>query len=339
MIEVSRDARSLAQSCDMIDLHLDSFIWKRIFGYDVRKKHGLGLLQGVFGRQVDLPRLQEAGINGAIWSITTNPWRSSARKPEILLKNLRSIVSTLERAPHEATLVRSYADYVRARLDQKHAVFVGVQGGDVVSYAMPVLGELASHLIKVTLVHLSRSHLGDTSSPIGGDHGLTNAGHELVEWLNEKRIFVDLAHINRTGFFDVLRVHDSSVPAIVSHTGVSGVYPHWRNLDDEQIRAIANTGGVIGVMYQSTFLGPKVWVDSCELVLDHLEHVIRIGGEGCAALGSDWDGMIIPPKELRDCRGITRLIERMLRRGWSEARISAVLGRNYLRALKALRDR
>src|SRR5690606_17837607 len=146
--------RALANSCDLIDLHIDSFIWKRVFGYDIRKKHSLGPLRGVFFQQVDLPRIQEAGFNGAIWSITTNPLRTSARKPEILLKNLRSLVSNLEADPREAVLVRSYSDYVRARLDQKHAVFVGVQGGDVVSYAMPVLGELAAHLIKVTLVHL-----------------------------------------------------------------------------------------------------------------------------------------------------------------------------------------
>ncbi len=338
MIEVSREARSLAVSSDVIDLHVDSFIWKRIFGYDLRKKHGLGPTRGVFCGQVDLPRIQDAGIKGAIWSITTNPLRSSARKPEVLLQNLRSLVSILETDPREAILVRSHSDYVTARLNQKHAVFVGVQGGDVVSYAMPVLGDLASHLIKVTLVHLSRSSIGDTSSPLGGERGLTNAGHELVEWLNEKRIFVDLAHINRTGFFDALRVHDSSIPAIVSHTGVSGVYPHWRNLNDEQVRAVAGTGGVVGIMYQTTFLGPKVWIDSCDVVLDHLEHVIRIGGEGCAALGSDWDGMIIPPRELRDCRGITLLIERMLRRGWSLDRIYRVLGGNYLRALKSLRS-
>ncbi len=72
--------------------------------------------------------------------------------------------------------------------------------------------------------------------------------------LNEKRIFVDLAHISKRGFWDAVEVHDKSQPLMVTHTGVSGVYEHWRNLDDDQLRAIADSGGTIGVMYQSSFL-------------------------------------------------------------------------------------
>ena len=118
---------------------------------------------------------------------------------------------------------------------------------------------------------------------------------------------------------------------------VSGVYPHWRNLDDAQIRAIADRGGVVGVMYQSSFLAP-VWIYAKRsAILDHLEHIIRVGGEGCAAIGTDYDGMIVPPGDLPDVTAHPLLVQDMLDRGWREARIRAVLGENYLRVLRHVR--
>ena len=80
-------------------------------------------------------------------------------------------------------------------------------------------------------------------APETGDQGLTDRGREYVRRLNDARVFVDLAHVSREGFFDAVAVHDRSQPLIVTHTGVAGVHPHWRNLDDEQLRAIADTGG------------------------------------------------------------------------------------------------
>ncbi len=67
----------------------------------------------------------------------------------------------------------------------------------------------------------------------GRDRGLTDLGREYVQRMNQERILVDLAHISRRGFFDVLEVHDPAQPVAVTHTGVDGVHPCWRNLDDE----------------------------------------------------------------------------------------------------------
>jgi membrane dipeptidase len=169
-----------------------------------------------------------------------------------------------------------------------------------------------------------------------GDQGLTAFGKDYVRRMNARRIFVDLAHINRKGFFEAVEVHDRSQPLIVSHTGVTGVRPHWRNIDDEQIRAVADTGGVVAVMYQSSFLGDSMNGEA-SWVVDHLEHIVKVAGEDVPALGSDWDGAIIPPRGLRDCRELPRLVAIMLERGWTETRVRKVLGDNYLRALAALR--
>src|SRR6185503_3071213 len=115
-------------------------------------------------------------------------------------------------------------------------------------------------VLRVTLVHMTNSRIGATSSPLKFfDYGLSPFGHQLVERMNEKRILVDLAHISRRGFWDTVAAHDPRLPLIVTHTGVSGAYDHWRNLDDDQIRDVAESGGTIGVIYHAAYLGDRLW--------------------------------------------------------------------------------
>jgi membrane dipeptidase len=162
-------------------------------------------------------------------------------------------------------------------------------------------------------------------------------GREYVRRLNEKKIFVDLAHISKKGFFDAVEVHDRSQPLLVTHTGIAGVFEHWRNVDDAQLRAIADTGGTVGVMYQSSFLGDRYWGGSASRIVDHLEHIANTVGEDHASLGSDWDGAIITPRDMPTCLELPRLVQLMLDRGWSDTRIRKILGENFLRVVAALR--
>lgn len=336
---VAREAVELHQASDVIDLHVDSFIWTRIFGYDLHKRHGHGLFGARFYSQVDFPRIREAGITGATWVITTNPFQPRRRRPDVLQKNLERLRRTLASAA-DLAVVRNAAEYRAARAAGRHGAFIGIQGGNALDRDPESLDRIPDGLVlRVTLVHLSSSALGVTSSPAAGrrrGEGLTDLGRETVRRLNEKRIFVDLAHVNRAGFFDAVAVHDRTQPLLVTHTGVCGVHPHWRNLDDEQLRAVAATGGTIGVMYQKSFLGRSSQV-TCDTVVDHLEHVVRTVGEDHASLGSDWDGAISPPRDLPTCLELPRLTDRMLRRGWSSERIQKILGGNFLRVVAALR--
>jgi membrane dipeptidase len=90
-------------------------------------------------------------------------------------------------------------------------------------------------------------------------------------------------------------------------------------------------------MYQSSFLGTPARSVTAATIVDHLDHLVQVGGEGCASLGSDWDGMILPPRDLPTCLELPRLVQIMLDRGWPHERVRGVLGGNYLRALGALR--
>jgi len=335
---VPREAIDLYLASEVIDLHVDTFIWNRIFGYDLHRRHGTGLFGGRFYSQVDFPRVREARLTGAIWVITTNPFRPGRSRPRAFFRNLERLRAILETAD-DFTVVRNAAEYRAARAAGQHGAFLGVQGGNALDQELSDLERIPDGLIlRVTLVHLSSSSLGVTSSPAAGsrrNEGLTNLGREYVRRLNERKIFLDLAHINRAGFFDALAVHDRSQPVLVTHTGVSGVHRHWRNLDDTQLRAVADLGGTVGVMYQSSFLGRGAVTS--ERVVDHLAHIVETIGEDHASLGSDWDGAISPPRDLVTPLDLPRLVAHMLRRGWSPERIQKILGGNFLRVVEQLR--
>jgi len=103
------------------------------------------------------------------------------------------------------------------------------------------------------------------------------------------------------------------------------------------VRAIAKSGGVVGVMYQSSFLGDPIFSGRAESIVRHLEHIANVAGEEVPALGSDWDGAIVPPRDLRTCLELPRLVQIMLDRGWREEQVMRVLSQNFLRALTRLR--
>jgi membrane dipeptidase len=335
---ISREAVELYLASEIIDLHLDTFIWTRIFGYRIDRRHGHGLLGARMYSHADLPRLREAQIGGAIWSITTNPLRTARGRAAAFGKNVARLRGLLEACPDDVVVCRDAADYARARAAGKHAAFLGIQGGNALDAEGALAAADTGALIKITLVHLSTSALGVTSAPSRDREGRLSAqGEAYVQRLNQARVFVDLAHIHRRGFFDAVAVHDPRQPLLVSHTGVSAVTPHWRNVDDAQLAAVAATGGVVGVIYQSSFLGDPLLDGKALSIVDHLEHIVRTIGEDHAALGSDWDGAIFTPRDMPTCLELPRLVELMLHRGWSAARIRKILGGNFLRALTALR--
>jgi membrane dipeptidase len=329
-LPASAAALDFIRASEVVDLHVETFVWTRILRYDLARPHGPGLLRARYFGQADLPRLRAAGLTAVVLSIATNPARRQGTRTATLLANL----SRLQRiASISGSTLRS----------QDLTVYAAVQGGNAFDSPADVRLVPEGALLRVTLMHLTDSGLGATSSPLGrsrGRGGLTAEGRALVEVLNERRILVDLAHASRPTFFDALDALDAchpALPPVVTHTGISGVHPSWRNLDDEQIRAIAERGGAIGIMYHRGFLGRPPWKVGAEAIVRHLEHAIAVGGEDIAALGSDWDGMIVTPRDMPTCLELPVLVDRMLARGWQEPRIRRVLGQNALRLIAAVR--
>lgn len=335
---ISKEAIELYLESEVIDLHVDSFIWHRLFGRDITRRHGKGIFGGRFFGQADLPRLREAEIGGATWVITTNPVREGTDRVETLLRNVNALLRTFEGVSNDVMIARTASDYEAARRANKHAAFVGIQGGNAFDEEPEALDRCPPGLLlRITLVHLTSSRLGGTSSPLGADAGIGRDGASFVERLDERRIFVDLAHAGRRSFWDAVEAHDATLPLLVTHTGVSGVHRHWRNIDDDQLRAVAKTGGVVGIMYHAPFLGDGLFSGRAETVVRHLEHVRDVAGEDAPALGSDWDGAIVTPRDMPTCLELPRLVETMLRRGWRPDSVKKALGANFLRALREMR--
>lgn len=336
---VSREAAQLYLESEVIDLHIESFSFHRSVGYDIRRRHGLGPLRGLLFGHADFPRILEAGIGAGTWIISTNPARPVAERGETFSSNLRELLELFEDAREHFAVVRTHGEYLRARQAGKHAAFLGIQGGNAFDAGPEELERCGEWILRITLLHLTNSRLGRTSSPLRGkgDRGLTRWGLDFVRLLNERRIGVDLAHIDAPGFWDAVRVHDPSQPLLVTHTGVSGVHPHWRNIDDEQLRAVAETGGTVGIMYHAPFLGNGLRRGRAERIVEHLEHVRKVIGADHASLGSDWDGAIDTPRDMPSCLELPRLVDIMLRRGWTHEDVQKVLGLNFLRVVRHLR--
>src|SRR6185295_8490361 len=163
---ISREAVALFAASEVIDLHIDSFIWTRVFGYDIGQRHQPRFGRGYFYNQVDVPRLRSVGISGATWVITTNPLRAGSARARVFAENLLRLRELLAAQP-EVAVVRTHAEYLDARRAGKHAAFLGIQGGNALDAHTDLRALLAEGwLLRVTLVHLSSSALGDTSSPL-----------------------------------------------------------------------------------------------------------------------------------------------------------------------------
>jgi membrane dipeptidase len=340
--EVSREARALAEAADIFDLHLDTFIPIRLFGWDVTKRHGLGIWRGYFSGHVDLPRARDGGLKGGMWSITTNPWRTARGRWRAFGRNLDQIRKVVAGTSGAMQIARTATEYREALKKGAHGCLLAVQGGNAFDAAPESIHSVPDRLItRVTVVHLTNSALGASSLPMSFlrlDRGLTTRGKDFVRALNSARVFVDLAHIDPKSFWDAVEVHDRTQPLIVTHTGVSGVRRVWRNIDDRQIKAIADTGGTIGIIFAQVFLERRGGPRDGSMVVEHMEHVIRVAGEDFVSIGSDYDGTIIPPPGLRGGGdSYPRLVQYMLDRGWNDDRIRKVLGGNALRALGMLR--
>jgi membrane dipeptidase len=335
---ISREAVELYLASDVIDLHIDSFIWHRVLHYDLTKRHTASPWGARFFGQVDFPRVLEAGIGGATWVITTNPLRDACGRRETFFENLTTLRALFDSVDEQFAVVRNAAEYRAARALGKHGAFIGIQGGNALDAPGAVERLPDGILLRVTLIHLTSSRLGTTSAPhLGRDRGLSRAGRELIEALALRKIFVDLAHLSKASFWNAVDTLAGTQPLLVTHTGIDRVHASWRNLDDDQLRAVADSGGTIGIMYHSDFLEPNWWSGHAEAIVRHIDHVVRCVGDDHVSLGSDWDGAIVTPRDMPTCLELPRLVELMLRRGHRPERVQKILGGNFLRVVSALR--
>jgi membrane dipeptidase len=162
--------------------------------------------------------------------------------------------------------------------------------------------------------------------------GLTDAGRELVRACNERGVMLDLAHLNERGFFDVAAL--SSAPLVVSHSAAHSLAPMPRSLTDEELDAIGDSGGLVGVVFDTVMTrsdGELEFDTTLDVIAGHVEYIAERIGIEHVALGSDFDGCY-PPAALDDASKMQALLE-VLR--WDDDELRALAHGNWLRVLRA----
>jgi membrane dipeptidase len=331
------EARALHAEVPVLDLHADTAKLMDKLGYDLAARHERPMPRrvNVFGH-VDLPRLRDGGVAGQFFSFWTTPSitnRAERGCAKSVARQLDALDDAMAKHPGELRWTRTGADVRAAKAAGAIAALGGIEGGHALENQLEPVEAFARRGVRyLGLLHFSANAIGAPAKGRGADAslGLTAFGREVVRECERCGVIVDLAHINKRGFLDALEL--ATYPLMVSHTGVTGVHPHWRNVDDEQLRAVANNGGCVGIIFARRFLGSA----SIDAVVDHILHVIDVAGDDVPALGSDFDGFVVPPEGLEDVAAMPNLTVALSRRGVATSTIAKILGGNVLRVLDAV---
>jgi len=296
-----------------------------------------------------LPRLVTGGIDLVLYAIGGDTLAHSNGRDKKLLATLENILdfrAACAGADGQIQLVRGSGD-LPVRPDGTTRFVLHLEGGSPLEgslAALDVLYEVGVRSMQPTWN--VRNELGDGVHERDTGSGLTRFGVAVVRRMAELGMLVDLSHMAESGFWHTLRVTDG--PIVVTHANSAAVHPHPRNLTDDQVRAIAERGGVVGIHTLPTFVGQGT--PTVERLVDHVEHLVEVGGIDSVAFGGDFvscdgprsgrealfhDPRKEPPvlPELTEAHEMHTLTGALLERGFGEADVAAVLGGNLLRVL------
>jgi microsomal dipeptidase-like Zn-dependent dipeptidase len=207
------------------------------------------------------------------------------------------------------------------------SVVKGIENGYAVGLDIDNVDRFRSRGVSyMTLCHNGDNDICDSHKGNHEHNGLSDFGREVVARMNRVGMMVDLSHASEKSFWDALEC--SSKPIICSHSSSRALCDHTRNLTDEQMRALASSGGVAQVCLYSGFLkkGGNATVDDA---LRHITHMIDVMGVDHVGIGSDFDGGGGLPG-LEDASWFVTLTERLMAEGLSDDDLSLVWGRNFL---------
>ena len=325
------DIAELHRRVAVADGHADSLMWNRDLNCASAKGH------------VDFPRLREAGVKIQCFTVVTRGlpiidgfslfalkegWPRKARATEWSRCTFQlDRLAAFCRESNGGASIAATATQLESNLSQgRLSAVIGVEGGHALGGQVERVAELYQRGVRfMSLSHLSNNELGGTSTPLFGNKPLTQHGRDVLDAMGEVGMLLDVAHAS-PAMLPVLLAHPKARP-FCSHAGVQGATPLWRNLSDEVCRAIADKGGVVGIIFAPQFVGGRSLSD----VARHVAHAVNVMGEDGVGFGSDFDGMIPLPKGMRDVRDLPKLTLALLQHGLPVRVVEKVLGENYRR--------
>lgn len=342
--KVSPETQKLHDSLIVADMHGDFLLWDR----DLMTEHDRGL--------IDLPRLKKGNLSLQAFTIVSKvpkginihkntadsdqitllafaqhwPFKALGSLKERALFQSRKLHDFAARSKGQFTLIKTKSDlnsFEQARLtgDKITAGFLGIEGAQVLE------GDLANvkAMYDAGFRMMAATHFFDTE--LGGSAhgvslgGLTDFGAQVFKEMQQRGMLIDIAHASPKLIDDILAL--ATTPVVSSHTGVRGVCDNQRNLNDDHIKGIAKTGGMIAV----GFWDVAVCDASPKGIVAAIKYVADLVGVDHVGLGSDFDGAIEAPF---DASGMALLTEELLKAGFAEQDIRKVMGGNSLRVLR-----
>lgn len=340
--EVPPEARRVHDRLLVADLHADFLLWRRDLPGRYRRGH------------LDLPRLLEGNVSLQVFSVVTkSPWgqnyhRNTGDSDRITYLAVaqawpvKAWGSLRERALYQAERLQKATEngHLSLLLTARDVdrFLIRRAGGSVTPAALlamegmhPVGGEIENIDVffeagfrMMAPVHMFDNGLGGSAH--GAERGgLTDFGRRSVERMNELQIIIDLAHASPQTIDDVLDM--ATRPVVVSHTGVQGTCSSPRNLDDAQIRRIAENRGLIGIgLWDGAVCGTSV-----DDVVRAIRYTVDLVGVDHVGIGSDFDGTV---RTIFDVRGMPLLTASLLKNGFSQDEIVLIMGGNVVRLLR-----
>jgi membrane dipeptidase len=338
------NARDLTQDALIIDCHNDSII------AHIRRDHSSlareggrvaqphpGLIYSMYGpydtprrdapAQFNVPMMRRGGLDVAFCAVdVTRLWKNQLSGA---LDAFGYLLNDLEQAQADVAIVRKTDDILAARAAGRTALLFVIEHADCTERSLNVLRMLYEVGVRsIGLTHNLSSWAADGNGEAREGVGLTAFGAHLVREMNRLGMVVDLAHVSESAFFSALNI--SVKPVLFSHGNARALCEHTRNLTDEQLRALAGNGGVIGLSFVPMFVSATD--PTLDRFFDHVDHIVKVAGVDCVGLGSDFEG---GGTVLEDVTQMWRISEGLIQRGYTEGDIRKILGGNVLRVLQA----
>ncbi|PKM82104.1 MAG: peptidase [Firmicutes bacterium HGW-Firmicutes-13] len=291
--------------------------------YDFKNRNDSG--------HIDLPRLKEGGIKVQVFALYIEPEYNPDRSLKRCLILYDQLIRTLQDCREEIELVRSSDEMEDALKKDKIAAFISIEGGEALEGSLAVLRVLYSLGIRfLTLTWNHRNQIADGVGEKETGGGLTRFGREVIKEMNRLEMVIDVSHLSEAGFWEVMELSES--PVIASHSNAAALCSHPRNLKDEQIKALADKGGLIGINFYPPFVGSQK--ADIPFLLDHIDHMVNLVGIDYIGLGSDFDGIKETLVGLEDVSKLPNLTHELITRGYNDKDIKKIYGENFLNFIK-----